>query len=528
LTASAESAGGGLSEFFAGLAEGLGIGTGIELVKQGFEGATEAIGEAVSKVREWVGESLKTQQNAVRTAAALHVHVDTLEGLQAAGKRAGIGTDELNEALAKTNHAIGEAATKGGDATKAFTSLGLNVKQLAGQSLDKSIGQMADALAAIKNPAEQAAAAGEIFGERLGPRLLPLLQKGSAGIAEITEEAKKAGVALDDVDAGKLASAQASIDEVGEHFEGIKNQLTIALAPAIKAIADSIINLLPPADEFKTVFIQAFRDIVLLVAKVQDFMYPIEQTLWNIAKACAGIIEAVASFTFHDLIGADTGHSAEEAAKWLDEITNKANQAGQALENGIDQPIAQVADHISDTAEKVQEMLQKMHDQITEFGMTDAQKKVFEIKQAGGDEFDISTAETLAKKLDALEKYKKDQEESKQLIEDSLSPLDKYQKKLADIARLYREHLLDAKQRQDALNKAADELNKKDKDKDQKSAAETRRFDFSKHGKKTDSTQAQLLEQARKQAIDTNRIRFIQDQFYNQSQTQPKVYLYNF
>jgi hypothetical protein len=541
LGATAELASGGISSFFQSFTEGLGIGTGIEVAKAGFEALSEAVGESIAKVREWVGESLKTQQAAVRTAAALHVHVDTLEGLEAAGKRAGIGTDELSEALAKTNHAIGEAASKGGEGADALKKLGLSAKTLASESLDKGIGQIADALKNIKNPAEQAAAAGGIFGERLGPKLLPLLNQGSAGIAKITEEAKKAGVALDDVDAGKLAAAQASLDEVGEHFEGLKNQLTIALAPAIKAIADGIISILPPADKVKEFLMNAFNSIVLSIAETQDNLKGLEVGLLKLASIALKVSEvtgvgyllgagSAAAALDHVADSLDhKGSAAEAAAHWLQDIQDNAANAGKALESGIDQPIAAITNHIQDNTDKIQEALQKLHDSVAQFGLTEGQKDILSLKHLGADNFDLNTANDLNNQLNHLEQHKKDLAEAKHLIEESISPLDKYKQLVDETGKLWAEHLLTAKQRMDLLNKAQDELNKKQHADDKHSSAEVRRFDFNL-GKtsKPGGLQGQILETEKRHALATDRIKFIQEQFYNNMLNKPQVVLYNF
>jgi len=164
---------------------------------------------------------------------------------------------------------------------------------------------------------------------------------------------------------------------------------------------------------------------------------------------------------------------------------------------------------------------------VKTFGLTEGQKDLFNLKQLGADADDLKIAKGLSDQLDALEKYKKDQEDAKHLIEQSLTPLDKYKESVQEIARLYREHLIDAKQRQDALNKAQQELDKSDKaKKDEHSAALTRRFDFNLG--KNDTAKQKADQDQKRTALNTDRIKFIQEQFYNNSLTKPAVVLYNF
>jgi hypothetical protein len=223
------------------------------------------------------------------------------------------------------------------------------------------------------------------------------------------------------------------------------------------------------------------------------------------------------------------GSAAEAAAHWLQDIQDNAANAGKALESGIDQPIAAITNHIQDNTDKIQEALQKLHDSVAQFGLTEGQKDILSLKHLGADNFDLNTANDLNNQLNHLEQHKKDLAEAKHLIEESISPLDKYKQLVDETGKLWAEHLLTAKQRMDLLNKAQDELNKKQHADDKHSSAEVRRFDFNL-GKtsKPGGLQGQILETEKRHALATDRIKFIQEQFYNNMLNKPQVVLYNF
>jgi hypothetical protein len=542
---SAEHAGGGVHTFFDNFKEGLGIGLGIELVKAGFELATEAIEKSVEAVREWVGESLKTQQEAFRTAQTLKLHTDTLEGLQSAAKKAGLDSEAFSMALEKTNHNIGEAAIKGGESAEAFTRLGLSAKTLAGQSLDTNIRQIADAISAIKNPAEQAAAAGAIFGERIGPKLLPLLNQGSAGINQFIAEAKEAGVALGDVDAAKLVAAKRGLDTLGERAEGAKNQLTLALAPSILAIGNSILNIIPPADKMKGAFETAFRIVILTGANAADILAHVLSPIVKIdaalirleSHAAWGSVKAgmIAEADALDVMATKLGDSnlAQKAQDWLVKIEAQADKTAHSLADGMGGPVADLSHMAEDNGKKIEEILKHLHEslatstgkpkelfdlqnlhastsqiqeaknildeisqnkihievdksltemakEIATFGMNANQKKLFDLEGMGLSKDQMELATAYVKKLEQLESHKKDEDAAKKVIEESLSPLDKYQEKMGEINRLQSEGLLSQNQAASAADKAFTELAKTMKDpyEGKKVAAEARRFDF--------------------------------------------------
>jgi hypothetical protein len=116
----------------------------------------------------------------------------------------------------------------------------------------------------------------------------------------------------------------------------------------------------------------------------------------------------------------------------------------------------------------------------------------------------------------ASERFKKDQESAKSLIESSLTPLDKFGAEAKKINKLLREGLITDKQADDALDKAGKTLAKSNKDEDKHAGASTRRFDFNlpKEPKHAD-TASQTLQVARQQLEASKQIQYFLNQLYN-------------
>lgn len=580
---SGKHASAGVSSFFSSFAEGMGIGAGIELVTAGFEKAGEAIHEATERLVEWVGESMKGQQEAMRTAETLHMHVQTLEGLESAAKMAGVGSEQFVTALDKVNAKIGEAAQKGGEAQAAFTAIGLDAQKLAGQGMDQSLRQIADGLANIKNPAEQARVAAEIFGERVSGRLLPMLDQGAAGIDRFIERAKESGAALNDVDAGKVVAAQRGLDELGERFEGVKNQLTVALAPAIIAIGEKLMGIMPSAQTMQAYLTMGLRGVAVFAAASADAIAHLVAPILRVAAAAHHLSaevtfgamsrgsQAIADGLNHAADVAGNSNMADAVNKKLDEISAHADKIGKDLADGIVKPIAAAAPRIDDSAKKIEEILKHLQEQagtstgkpkelidlqglhasneqlakakelmdqisqnkikievdkslgdlakqIATFGMNEGQKKLFDLEAMGAGPQAIETAQTYLKQLDALEAHKKDADEAKKLIEQTQSPLDKYQKQLTDLKRLSAEGLINANQYAAALSKDNKELQDalKDPNADKKFAAETRRFNFAgpAHGPAKADPIERLAQQQKAQTDSVKKSEFYLSEIY--------------
>ena len=488
------------------LAEGFGIGAGIELAKAGIEAVTDAVRESITVVTEWISTSLQAANATLRTAEALHLHTETLGGLEVAGKHAGLAQEQMTMALEKLNAKIGEVASKGDEAGNVFAKLGLKASTLAGQGLDTSIRQIADSFAKISNPAERAALAAELFGERAGPRLAGLLSQGSAGIEEAIKQAKEMGVSFNDLDTGKLAASQRAFDEIGEHIEGAKNQLTIALAPALLAITKSILSVIPPADKMREAFTDAFTFAVTLGAAVWDQLNKIEAAATRVAASFLRIVDVKGLITGKPnetaaLLDAaadqmDKSHAGDSATKWLIRIQNDADKAGKEVAKKLTDPpgkvtpdtskIEEVFKHLKEqaatvgnarpkelfelqnlhasteqleTAKKlideinqkkihleVDKSLEEMAKQVATFGMDEGKKKLFDLESMGASKDQIELAKMYSDQLEKLEARKKEVAEATELtkkITDS-NPITKYQDELKKLDKLHNDGLISA------------------------------------------------------------------------------------
>jgi hypothetical protein len=74
-------------------------------------------------------------------------------------------------------------------------------------------------------------------------RLIPLLQNGGAEMTRLGERAAGLGVVLDQRTLTALRRTQVALVGVGQVFEGMRNQIGAALAPAVTALAEGFVRL---------------------------------------------------------------------------------------------------------------------------------------------------------------------------------------------------------------------------------------------------------------------------------------------
>lgn len=129
---------------------------------------------------------------------------------------------------------FGAAAT---DAAKKFERLGLNAKQLASGSVDQAFLTIANRIASLPTYAEKATAAFQIFG-RAGGDLIPVLNRGAAGIQAMSARLEKMGIVFGDKEAARVREAAVAMATFDKAIKGIQIQLAIQLAPLITKLTD--------------------------------------------------------------------------------------------------------------------------------------------------------------------------------------------------------------------------------------------------------------------------------------------------
>ena len=183
-----------------------------------------------------VGEFITGQVEAAATLAhtsdMLGIAVGDLQAFQYAAATAGISAEESTNAIRFLNKNIGEAATKGGDGAAAFSKLGVQLKDASGKirPTNDIIADVADGFAKLPDPAVKTATAMGIFG-RAGARMIPLLNKGSAGLAELSKEFEELGGGIDEEFIAAAEDAEHQMAKMDLASKGLKSTLASALLP---------------------------------------------------------------------------------------------------------------------------------------------------------------------------------------------------------------------------------------------------------------------------------------------------------
>ncbi|MHC8366299.1 phage tail tape measure protein [Pseudomonas sp. ZT5P21] len=193
------------------------------------------------------------------TAERTGISRERFQELGFAAKLTGSSSEVLAGALQKMNINVG-AATKGSkELTEMFAGLGIKLKNTDGslKSTDEQFAMFVDRISKIKNPSLQAQAAVKIFGKS-ATELLPLIRGGSAGLQQMSDEARRLGIVLSD-DAVRDGEAFGDIlDTLKAAVGGVGNIIGTALVPELSKMStwltETIVKYRPQIEAFATSF----------------------------------------------------------------------------------------------------------------------------------------------------------------------------------------------------------------------------------------------------------------------------------
>lgn len=231
-----------LSGDVAGLRSGMRMLAAIQGAQLFGQVASGAAAAARSFVDMAKGESETIDQTS-KLSRRLGMTYGELAGLKLAGDLAGVSMETIGKAATKADVAFVKAAQGSDMAKKALAGVGLSVDELQNKTPAERFQMMADAIAALPSPAERARAAIGLFGKS-GADLLPLFEGGAGSIKAAVDEANKFGMALTNEQGQAVENMNDAFTRAYASIQGVVQQVTAYLAPAIQSVTDTFTNLI--------------------------------------------------------------------------------------------------------------------------------------------------------------------------------------------------------------------------------------------------------------------------------------------
>lgn len=195
-------------------------------------------------LQDYVKTSIDAIDKTDELAERVGMAAGEFAGLQYAAKFASIEGEALAGTLTKFNQNIVKAADGSKVQAAAFDLIGVSVRDAEGnvKGAAQLLGEVADRFAELPDGPQKAALAIQLFGKQ-GAALLPLLNRGGAGIKELTDQARELGLVLDEETYAAAGQFNDTLDVIASRSEGAGQQVAANLLPALNDLAGLYVEL---------------------------------------------------------------------------------------------------------------------------------------------------------------------------------------------------------------------------------------------------------------------------------------------
>ena len=224
-----------------------GFGKGAALSLAGVAVAAAAATTAISVA---VRGQLNALDEMGKMAQKVGVGVSALSQLQYAAELSDLSLEQLGGGLKKLGVNMAGVASGGAQpAAAAFKALGIDVTDANGQlrSSDAVFTDVAGAFGNMADGAGKTALAVQIFGKS-GSDLIPLLNAGKDGLAEMRAEADALGLTIDETAARAAEGFNDNLTRLGKVTTGITRQLAAGLAPTLEVVSGALVSAAKDSD----------------------------------------------------------------------------------------------------------------------------------------------------------------------------------------------------------------------------------------------------------------------------------------
>lgn len=277
----------------------------IKLASEGLEKVNSAIDSAISKLKEWgmaiweAGKNASTMADDLLTMSTkTGLSVEKLQEMQYAARFVDTELNTITGSMTKLTKSMTSGSAAVGEA---FMTLGVRVTDNTGalKTQEQVFWECIDALGKVANETERDALAMTLFGESAG-NLTPLIKAGSAEWNAYAEEARKAGIIISQDGVSALGTFNDSLQRMEATFDGVKNQLLSALAPAFSAIADKVTEVAQKfaewvqTDEAQEMLGNIAQTVMDLVTELGNNLQPAIDGIISAARTVGEIISFIA------------------------------------------------------------------------------------------------------------------------------------------------------------------------------------------------------------------------------------------
>jgi len=205
------------------------------LAAEGFQKTISLVFDAARAVVQGFSDALDLGGRLNDLSARTGEAAGTLLVLETAFRNSGLEAAQVGTAINKLQNFMQAAANGGAAQIQTMNGLGISLSDLAGKMPTDQMQLFADKIAGIQDPTQRAATASDIFGDKLGGKLLPLLVDFSGNL----DDARDKVGSLEQV----MNENAATFDKFAESIEAVKGKMAAFAAGVLSETIPALENL---------------------------------------------------------------------------------------------------------------------------------------------------------------------------------------------------------------------------------------------------------------------------------------------
>ena len=200
-----------------------------------FAAVTAAVAEVEKKLVDLTLEQSKHATEVTNLSRTMGMTTEAYQEWDYVLKTVGSSAEAAQGDISKLAEKAQDAATGSGEAAELFAQLGIKVKDSQGtfKSQSELFDEVITKLSRMKDETERNAIASKLLGST-GEKIIPLLDKGAAGLEESKKMAHEFGVVMGEEALAALKDVTLAANNFDEAGEGLKNTIAVGMAPAVE------------------------------------------------------------------------------------------------------------------------------------------------------------------------------------------------------------------------------------------------------------------------------------------------------
>lgn len=364
-------------------------------------------GGSVAYLTSLVKQSIDAADRLNELQSITGVSVQTLSALQIAAANSGIDIEALASGINKMQRAMIEARDGNVALAATFRALGVDING----GTKEALYAVATAFESMPDGAQKTALAMQLFG-RSGASLIPFLNQGAAGLAEMEELAGKLGLTITEETAASADRFADVLGIMGQQTKGLGNELMRQLLPTLEGLSRVWLDNAGAGGLMSravTVLVNVLKGFLITIVGAIGYAKAFGESVMAIfsamsaASRAGGLISANGRVAFAEALSAGFDQAGASARSTKDLIERIAMNEMPSLDNSTVKAAKALGDLGKQTrdaeaaqkaAQKAAEEFARAKGQLTEKASEFIQAQALEL--AGGEKLSDAQKQMLA------------------------------------------------------------------------------------------------------------------------------------